>query len=178
MFNTIGARAGAYAKATAIIVSLSGVSPAQAVEGIDTESTRNPITVYTEDAAARGPGGLADRLVQRAQAQGQMRVIVGLRITMQMEHTLTPAQAATQLRALQTVQSGVAARVLGSTGAQSADRFTFIPYMSMFVNAAQLRRLLADPGVVSVQEDVPSPPLLAQSVPLTQTAFGPGVEPG
>ena len=104
--------------------------------------------------------------MQRAQAQGQIRVIVGLRMAMQMEDTLTPAQATIQLRALQSVQSGVAARVLGAADAQSGDRFTFIPYMSMFVNAEQLGRLLADPQVVSVQEDVPSPPALAESGPL------------
>jgi hypothetical protein len=60
----------------------------------------------------------------------------------------------------------VAARILGAADAQIGDRFTFIPYMSMFVGPAQLDRLLADPQVVSVQEDIPSPPLLAQSGPL------------
>jgi subtilisin family serine protease len=127
---------------------------------------RNPITIYTDDGAARRPGGLIDQLVQRARAQGQVRVIVGLRMTMRMEHTLSRAQAAAQLRVLQSVQSGVAARVLGSADSQSEDRFTFIPFMSMFVDAAQLRRLLADPQVVSVQEDVPSPPLLDKSAKL------------
>jgi subtilisin family serine protease len=60
----------------------------------------------------------------------------------------------------------VAARVLGAASAQNEHRFTFIPYMSMFVTAAQLGRLLGDPQVVSVQEDVPSPPALADSAPL------------
>jgi len=168
MSNITGARASirAYMIATIMIASCVGAGTALAVEGSNGEATRNPITVYTQDATARGPGGLAEQLAQRAQAQGRIRVIVGLRMTMRMEHTLTPEQAATQLRALQAMQSGVAARVLGSAGAQSEDRFTFIPYMSMFVNAAQLRRLLVDPEVVSVEEDVPSPPLLAQSAPL------------
>ncbi len=168
MSNITGARASirAYTIATIMIASCVGAGTALAVEGLNGEATRDPITIYTQDATARGPGGLAEQLAQRAQAQGRIRAIVGLRMTMRMEHTLTPAQAATQLRALQAVQSGVAARVLGSAGAQSEDRFTFIPYMSMFVNAAQLRRLLADRQVVSVQEDVPSPPALAQSAPL------------
>ncbi len=130
---------------TIAIASLGQFGDALAVEGLNADSTPGPITIYTQDAAARGPSRLADQLLQRAQAQGQIRVIVGLRMTMQMEHTLSSEQAAAQLRALQTVQSGVAARVLGSAAAQSADRFTFIPYMSMFVNTAQLRRLLADP---------------------------------
>jgi subtilisin family serine protease len=36
--------------------------------------------------------------------------------------------------------------------------------MSLFVNAAELRRLLADPDVVSIQEDVPSPPLFEYNI--------------
>ena len=105
--------------------------------------------------------------MQRAQAQGQIRVIVGLRMAMQDGgHTYGRARLRRQIRALQSVQTGVAARVLGAADAQSGDRFTFIPYMSMFVNAEQLGRLLADPQVVSIQEDIPTPPLLAQSGPL------------
>ena len=153
--------------ATLMIAALSGAVSAQAAEDADIGSlTRNPITIYTEDATARTPGGAVEQLMQRAQAQGQIRVIVGLRMVMQAEDTLTAAQATVQLRALQSVQSGVAARVLGAADAQSGDRFTFIPYMSMFVNAEELARLLSDSQVVSVQEDVPSPPALAESGPL------------
>ena len=114
--------------------------------------------------------------MQRAQAQGRIRVIVGLRMAMQAEDTLTAAQATIQLRALQSIQSGVAARVLGAADAQSGDRFTFIPYMSMFVNAAELGRLLADPQVASVQEDLPSRPLLAESASLGPCARSVGKE--
>ncbi|MGQ0484891.1 MAG: S8 family peptidase [Hyphomicrobiales bacterium] len=168
MSNIAGARASIRACliATIMCACFGGVGSAQAAGGPEGEATRNPITVYTQDAAAGEPGGLADQLVQRARAQGQIRVIVGLRMKMRMEHTLTSAQAAAQLRDLQALQSGVAARVLGSAGAQSQDRFTFIPFMSIFVNEAQLRRLLADHAVASVQEDVPVPPQLNQSAPL------------
>jgi len=126
----------------------------------------DPITVHTQVEASKLPGGTAERLIRRAETMRSIRVIVGIKTIMQMEHTLAPAQAQAQAAALSALQRGVAARVLGSPAAQSEDRFTFIPYMSMFVDAAQLRRLLADPDVTSVQEDVPVPPLLSQSEPI------------
>lgn len=166
MRNIVTLRGRVFA-ATIAIAALVGAGSATAREEAASDpGDPNPITVYTVDVAAKVPGGLVDQLTQRARAQGQIRVIVGLRMLMRAEDTLSSAEASAQLRALQTVQSGVAARVLGAADAQSGDRFTFIPYMSMFVNAGQLASLLADPQVVSIQEDIPSPPFLAQSAPL------------
>jgi len=125
-----------------------------------------PITIFTDDAAAHQRGGLADQLLQRARDQGQVRVIVGLRLSMAMEHALSPAAAAQQRQALRTIQDSVATRVLGRVTGTDVVRFAPIPYMSIFVNAGQLARLIADPAVVSIQEDIPSPPLLADSIPL------------
>jgi hypothetical protein len=139
------------------IVSLAGANSASAQE------PRKPITVYTGDASAMQPGGLADQLVQRAQARGTIRVIVGLRMTMQMEHSLSEEQVAAQRAIMGRLQNEVAARVLGSANAPGQVSFDFIPYMGMLVNANQLRRLLADPQVVSVQEDVPVPRNLGDS---------------
>lgn len=129
--------------------------------------SNDPVTIYTQS-----PGGSVagiedeDRLVQRAVEQGEVRVIVGLNITMRAEDTLTAAAAGAQQRALRSLQDGVAARVLGSPDAAGVERFTFIPYMSMFVDANQLRALIADPQVVSIQEDVPQHPLDVDSIPL------------
>ncbi len=152
-------RIGASAIATLIIASLGagGIAAAASEENV------KAITLYTQDSSIRAPGGLAEQLVQRATSQGQIRVIIGLRMAMKSEDSLSAADAAAQLRALQTIQAGVASRVLGSANAQNEDRFTFIPFMSMFVDAAQLRLLLADPQVVSIQEDIPEPPLLDDS---------------
>src|SRR5262249_5743086 len=125
----------------------------------------NPITIHTGDAT-KAPGGLVEQLRSRARAQGQIRVIVGLRTLMRAEDTLSVGEAQAQVRALQTVQRNVAAHVLRAADAQRADRFAFMPYMSMFGNAEELGRLLADPQVLSIQEDIPTPPLLAQSGPL------------
>ena len=90
---------------------------------------------------------------------------MGLRTTIKPEHTLAPAAAQAQRQALRSVQDGVTARVIGATQAKvaSVHHYDFIPYSSMFVDSTQLSRLLADPQVVSVQEDVPKAPLLQDS---------------
>jgi subtilisin family serine protease len=144
-----------------IIGSLAGANSASAQE------PRKPITVYTGDATAMQPGGKADQLVQRAQAEGVIQVIAGLRITMEMEHRLTKEQVAAQRAVMGRLQNEVAARVLGSANAPGQVRFDFIPYMGMLVTANQLRRLLADPQVVSVEEDVPVRRNLGDSTGLT-----------
>ena len=67
---------------------------------------------------------------------------------------------------LRAAQNAVADRVLGRTTGDDIVRFDFIPYISMWVDAAQVDRLIADPQVVVVQEDVPSRPLDTVSIPL------------
>ena len=143
----------------------SGV--AYGANGAGSADAENPIVVYTRDSAATSPGGAADQLIARAEAKGQIFVIVMLRTIMRMEHTLSSSDVAAQHRMLNDIQSRVAQRVLGSASALSeSDRFTLIPAMAMTVNAAQLRRLLNDPEVVSVTEDIPLHPSLEDSLPL------------
>lgn len=138
----------------------------RAVEGARTPERPNPITIYTRDAAAFAPGGLASQLLQRAREQGRVRVIAGLRVTMRPEHMLSPAEADQQLQVLRAAQDAVASRVLGRVSGDDIVRFDFIPYMSMWADAAQVSRLLTDPQVVVVQEDVPSPPSDTVTIPL------------
>jgi subtilisin family serine protease len=77
---------------------------------------------------------------------------------MRMEHTLAGVEVVRQRAALHSLQNAVAARVLGSSSDQAIVRFDVIPAMSLFVNAPQLRKLLADPQVVSINEDIPMQP--------------------
>ena len=162
MSYTIAARGNArYAIFAAAVISATSLG-AQSSQAAD-EPTENPIVVFTRDAATTARGGAADLLIGRAQQQGQVRVIVGLRTTMRMEHALAGAQAARQRAQLISLQDGVATRVLGSPGAQGIVRFSVIPYMSMWVDAEQTRRLITDPQVASIQEDIPKLPTLSQS---------------
>jgi hypothetical protein len=118
-----------------------------------------PLTVYTGRGA--GPArdeAAATQLLQRAEQQGRIRVIVGLNTTVRDEDTLPPGEAQKQSRELRRVQDAVAARVLGSASAEGVVRYSSIPFMSMFVDAGQLSRLLADPAVTSIQQDIPVAP--------------------
>lgn len=125
----------------------------------------NPVVIYTRQPGAQ-IGAAAAELVQRARAQGRLRVIAGLNVTMRPEHLISPAQASQQLQVLRAAQNAVADRVLNRTTGDDIVRFDFIPYISMWVDAAQVGRLIADPQVVVVQEDVPSRPLDTVSIPL------------
>ena len=129
--------------------------------------TPNPVIVYTDDAAVFRANGPAAQLLARARDEGEINVIISLRTTMRMEHTLSSSEATAQRARLRGIQDRVAERVLGAASAlDDADRFSFIPAMAMRVGPAQLRRLLADPEVVSVHEDIPDVPLLGDSIKL------------
>ena len=141
---------------------LIGGAAAQSGSG---QADANPIVIYTQKPAAQISASAA-ALAQKATKQGRVRVMVGLRFTMRAEHTLPPAEAEQQLRALRAAQNAVATRVLGRVTGDDIVLFDFIPYMSLWVDAAQVGRLLADPQVAVVQEDVPYPPLDKQSTPL------------
>ncbi|MPZ56367.1 MAG: hypothetical protein GEU91_07665 [Rhizobiales bacterium] len=122
-------------------------------------SADSPTTVYTGRGAgpARDEAAVA-RLLQRVRERGRIRVIVGLNMTMRDDDRLPPADEARQSQTLRQLQDAVAARVLGSASAADVNRYSIIPFLSMFVDADQLRRLLADLDVISIQEDVPVAP--------------------
>ena len=125
------------------------------------QASEGRVTVYTQT-----PGAMAQTLILHALQQRQIRVIVGLRMQMQPAHALSEAQADQQVQQLRGMQGDVAMRVLGRKSGSDIVNFDFIPYMSIFVKASQVRGLLADPQVVSITEDIPSRPSDTQSIPL------------
>ncbi|MBK8211770.1 MAG: S8 family serine peptidase [Rhodospirillales bacterium] len=122
-----------------------------------------PIIVYT--GAAEGTGAPAAALVARANERGVLRVIVGIRETLANEESLAPAQAKAQRARLRASQQAVLEATAGA-GVTGVTLFDTIPFAALNADAATVQRLLADPRVTSVQEDVPVPPSLLQSVPL------------
>jgi subtilisin family serine protease len=120
-----------------------------------------PIFVDKQSTAFRVA---AAALARKAAQRGHVRVIAGLRASVGPLDELSDADAARQRAALKLAQARVGARVLGP-GAPGAVMFDTIPFVSMFVSATQLNRLIADPDVVSIEEDVPLRPMLTQSVP-------------
>ncbi|MFO1154652.1 MAG: S8 family serine peptidase [Rhodospirillales bacterium] len=125
--------------------------------------------------------GAAAALSERANAQGQVRVIVGLSEEMADEQTLAPAAVKGQRARLRSAQQAVLAHLgnavktgekrtstpeATASGVDGVTLFDTIPFLALNTDAASLQVLLSAPGVASVQEDVPVPPTLLQSVPL------------
>jgi subtilisin family serine protease len=127
-------------------------------------SPNGPVFLQLAPASASDVGA-ARTLLQKA-VGGPVRIIAGLKLSLASPDMLSGGAAAAQRRALRTAQDRVVSRVLGRTAATGrVTRFETIPFVSMFVDAAALRRLLADPEVANIQEDVPLPPTLLESVP-------------
>ncbi|MDR4307708.1 S8 family serine peptidase [Chelatococcus sambhunathii] len=147
---------------TVALVAASSVA-AMAARDEPLEPSR---TVFTGDRGVAQTAAQADQLRQRAREKGKIRVIVGLAMTMRSERAISAAAAAAQRSTLRATQDRVVGRALGSPAGAGVVRFDYIPYVSLFVDAEALDRLLADGEVVSVQEDVPVEPLLKDSAKL------------
>lgn len=92
-----------------------------------------------------------------------LRVIVGLDFDMAPAHFLSEGDAAAQAADLAEFQAAVLQRILGSNRTGAILRFRDIPFMTLEVNKSQLRKVLVDPGVTSVQEDTVAAPMLRDS---------------
>lgn len=99
-------------------------------------------------------------LLSKAAERGAVRVIVLLNGPAATDESELGAVAAAQEAFL----DGFMAR--HEKDAQSITKFETIPGLAMDVNESALVTLLTDPGVASVEEDVPVPPTLYDSIPL------------
>jgi len=107
-----------------------------------------------------------DTLMAKAQADGAVLVIVGMRVAFQPEGRLTSSAAVeSQRAAISTAQEALLDQMAGYN-VQFVKKFPFIPYMAMQVDAAALAGLAASPEVIHIEEDVAVPPALDVSVPL------------
>ncbi|MCL4189682.1 MAG: S8 family serine peptidase [Rhodobacteraceae bacterium] len=103
-------------------------------------------------------------LLARAEANGGwLPVIVGLDLPFVPEGMLDAAAVAAQRRDIAAAQAALLARL---DAPEAVKRFATVPYLAFAARADDLAAALAAPGVVSVREDVPEPPALADSVPL------------
>ncbi len=114
---------------------------------------------------AQVPPELQD-LVAKVQEYGSVRVIVGLNVSFQPEGTLAgPLAVRTQRQLIDVVQDSVMQKMAGTNTTLIAE-FKYIPYIAVAVDADALARLAALPETTTFQEDVPSPPALASSIPV------------
>jgi subtilisin len=121
-------------------------------------------------ATASGDGqvpasGAGVQLMQAAQQQGSVRLLVRLRTDYRPEGAMGSLSAWWQRYQIARAQDSVLAR-LPQNSVTASHRFEHIPVLAVEVNPAGLAELETDPDVLDIQQDVAVPPSLAESVPL------------
>jgi alpha-tubulin suppressor-like RCC1 family protein len=108
-----------------------------------------------------------DQLHLKAQSQGSIRIIVGLNLSKPFvpEGKLPPEAVEAQREAIVKAQDALLRR-MESFNAITIYWFQFIPSVVMEVSADALVDLVANPQIMSIEEDVPGDPMLIESIPL------------
>jgi subtilisin len=107
-----------------------------------------------------------DKLIAQAQAQGSVRVIVGLRTSFQPEGNLRSAPAiSVQRREIQRAQDALLNQLTGRS-IRAIRRMEFIPHLVLEADANAIKVISASPAVTSITEDRVRSASLAESVPL------------
>jgi len=150
--------------ATLALLPVASFAQTERNAAVSEAVSENPIVIDKQAPAAQ-TSAAASKLIAKAKAKGNVRVIANLKLTLKDEDALSASEATAQTQALKAAQSAVITRVLGKADAEGAVTFDYIPFVSLFVDATQVGKLIADPDVIHIQEDVPMAPSLAQSVP-------------
>lgn len=120
----------------------------------------------SQGAQSAPPEPDVKELTTKVKEQGAIRLIVGLDVSFQPEGEITTQEAIRQQRnRIEQAQDNLLRNLAGQNMAAVA-RFETIPYLGLEVDADGLAVLLADPDLVSIQEDVPVPATLSGSIPL------------
>jgi subtilisin family serine protease len=148
-----------------ICTALAADVPPAASVGVERSRGAAPVA---EEAVAREARHQA--LLDRAQRQGRIPVIVRLRVEMVPEAALRVQGIQAQRARLGDVQRRVLERLSSTARFDEAEfgvkRFALTPALALQADALDLQELLADPEVAEVIEDRVVRPTLAQSVPL------------
>jgi subtilisin len=105
-------------------------------------------------------------LLPKLQQNGTVRVIVSLNVSFKPEGEVSGALAVQSQRAGIAIAQAAVAKRLEAQNAAVLHKFSTVPLMVVNVDQAGLADLVADPDVLAIQEDVPEPPTLLESVPL------------
>ena len=130
---------------------------------------RIPIIVYTRMAPGPDEDGPGRMLLELVEEGKTIRVLVGVDFDMVAPHELSASDVKAQARDMAKVQRGIAQRVFEATEKSGVLwQFRDIPFMTLEVDRNQLRRVLLDPAVVTVQEDAVAQPMLKDSTDVIQ----------
>lgn len=121
-------------------------------------------TIAAQATATVGGNPLTefDALTAKAQAQGQVPVLLRLNVNFQAEGVLPGPARVTQRSAITNAQN-VVVQSLAGRNPTNIKTYRFVPYMALTVNAVALQALAKNPMVTGIIEDVPAPPTLAES---------------
>ncbi|MCO5102857.1 MAG: S8 family serine peptidase [Burkholderiaceae bacterium] len=120
-------------------------------------------------AASNGNSALTqllEHLRQQALKQGEVRVIVGLRVPFAPDAALSAASAQAQRAEIQATQFDVLGRFPQVREEARYKTFEFIPFMAMTLTSEELAVLLVDPAIIGIEEDKLNQPSLVESVPI------------
>lgn len=132
-------------------------------------SQETPIIVYTRQAPGPDEDGPGRMLLEQVEEGKTVRVIAGVDFDMVAPHERVASDVGAQARDLEAVQSAVIRRVFEAGETQGVLwKFKDIPFLTLEVTRAELRRLLLDPQVVTVQEDGVSQSMLKESTDVIQ----------
>jgi subtilisin family serine protease len=125
-------------------------------------------TVSAVPSAAATAGFKALRTA--AADQGNMKVIVGLRVPFAPEGALTPAEAREQRAEIATATSSIRSSFASAVkrSPKAFHSFNSVPFVALEVTPEELERLAADPNVISIAENRVRKPSMLQSLPMVQ----------
>jgi subtilisin len=120
-------------------------------------------------SGSEGSAVLSDpsRLIGKAQKEGSVPVIVGLRTDFTPEGRLSGAQVDDQRAAIESAGEGLRAELAG-TGYQTLREYETVPYVALKLTPEALRAVQGSPRATTIQEDVAVPVDLADSSPKVQ----------
>jgi subtilisin family serine protease len=114
--------------------------------------------------AANGSNAITqlDALTAKAQAKGQVPVILRLNVNFQAESSRSTSGVIAQRNAIADAKNAVVQSLAG-VNATNIKEYQYVPYLAVTVNAAALQVLAKNPMVIEITEDVLVPLTLAES---------------
>lgn len=135
------------------------------VGGMISRASATTISAAERQAVQRASWETVDRVQSELQQGGTRRVIVLLDLKTVPEAKLPRPQAVAQRDRIARAQERLLA-IPGLATARLQRRLLTLPIVSLEVDSAALAALAASNQVLAIEEDIPIPPVLAQSVPL------------
>ncbi len=138
---------------------------AQAPDGPDDAARTPPDRSSATGVTPRSPE--ASRMLQKAEREGSIRAIVGLRTDFVPEGRLNRAEAADQREGIENAGAGLRDELSG-TGFRTLREYDTVPYIALDLSPRAFRAVQNSRRVTMVQEDVAVPATLEESAPVVQ----------